>query len=75
LANKRLVEAFASEAKFPAERVAMHMERYANTSAAGTLVLLAEDLADGVAGLNRGDLVLFAVIGAGVRWGVQLVRL
>ena len=52
----------------------MHMERYANTSAAGTLILLAEDLADGVVGLSRGDLVLFAAIGAGVHWGAQLVR-
>ena len=74
-ANKRLVEGFAREAKLPIERVAMHMDRYGNTSAAGTLILLAEDLAGGMVKLGRGDLVLFAAIGAGVHWGAQLVRL
>jgi 3-oxoacyl-[acyl-carrier-protein] synthase III len=74
-ANKRLVEGFAHEAKLPAERLAMHMERYGNTSAAATLILLAEDLAGGVVSLGRGDVVLFAAIGAGVHWGAQLVRL
>lgn len=71
-ANKRLVEAFAADARVSREKVAMHMDRYGNTSAAGTLILLAEDLADGVVRLGRGDLVLF---GAGVHYGGPLVRL
>jgi 3-oxoacyl-[acyl-carrier-protein] synthase III len=74
-ANKRLVEGFAEQAGLPCERVAMHMDRYGNTSAAGTLILLAEDLADGNVRLGSGDLVLFAAIGAGVHYGGQLVRL
>lgn len=74
-ANKRLVEGFAEQAGLPRERVAMHMDRYGNTSAAGTLILLAEDLADGNVHLGSGDLVLFAAIGAGVHYGGQLVRL
>jgi 3-oxoacyl-[acyl-carrier-protein] synthase III len=74
-ANKRLVEGFAQAAGLPRERLAMHMDRYGNTSAAGTLILLAEDLADGVVQLGSGDLVLFAAIGAGVHYGAQLVRL
>jgi 3-oxoacyl-[acyl-carrier-protein] synthase-3 len=74
-ANKRLVEGFADSAGLPRERLAMHMDRYGNTSAAGTLILLAEDLADGVMQLGSGELVLFAAIGAGVHYGAQLVRL
>jgi 3-oxoacyl-[acyl-carrier-protein] synthase III len=74
-ANKRLVEGFAEAAGLLRERLAMHMDRYGNTSAAGTLILLAEDLADGVVQLGSGELVLFAAIGAGVHYGAQLVRL
>jgi 3-oxoacyl-[acyl-carrier-protein] synthase-3 len=74
-ANKRLVEGFAEAAGLPQERLAMHMDHYGNTSAAGTLILLAEDLAEGVVQLGSGDLVLFAAIGAGVHFGAQLVRL
>jgi 3-oxoacyl-(acyl-carrier-protein) synthase III len=74
-ANKRLVEGFAEQAGLPREKLAMHMDRYGNTSAAGTLILLAEDLADGVVRLGSGDLVQFAAIGAGVHYGGQLVRL
>lgn len=74
-ANKRLVEGFAIEAGIPLGRLAMHMERYGNISAAGTLVLLAEDLESGVARLGSGQLVLFAAIGAGVHYGAHLVRL
>lgn len=74
-ANKLLVEGFVKAAKLPRDRVAMHMDRYGNTSAAGTLILLAEDLAAGVVGIGRGDLVLFAAIGAGVHYAAQLVRL
>jgi 3-oxoacyl-[acyl-carrier-protein] synthase III len=74
-ATKRLVQAFADDAGMNPEKVAMHMDRYGNTSAAGTLILLAEDLANGLVRLGRGDLVLFAAIGAGVHYGGQLVRL
>jgi 3-oxoacyl-[acyl-carrier-protein] synthase-3 len=50
------------------------MDHYGNTSA-GTLILLAEDRADGVVQLGSGELALFAAIGAGVHYGAQLVRL
>ena len=49
----------------PLERLAMHMARYGNISAAGTLVLLAEDIESGAVELGSGQLVLFAAIGAG----------
>lgn len=74
-ANRRLVEAFAAAAGFPADKVAMHMHRYGNMSAAGTLVLLSEDLAEGKVAIGGGQLALFAAIGAGVHYAGHVVRL
>lgn len=74
-ANKRLVEAFARSIGLPMDRLAMHMDRYGNVSAAGTLILLAEDVADGTVSLGGGQLVLFAAIGAGSHYAGHLVRL
>ena len=73
--NKRLMDGFVERAGLPAERVACHVERHGNTSAAGMLILLAEDLERGNVKMGSGDLVLFAAIGANVQFGAQLVRL
>jgi 3-oxoacyl-[acyl-carrier-protein] synthase III len=73
--NKRLMDSFVEREALPKERVACHVERHGNTSAAGMLILLAEDLENGVVEMGRGDLVLFAAIGANVNYGAQLVRL
>ena len=73
--NKRVLDAFAATAGLPPERVASHVQRYGNTSAAGKLILLAEDVQNGTVGLGRGDLILIAAIGANVHYGAQLVRL
>jgi 3-oxoacyl-[acyl-carrier-protein] synthase III len=73
--NKRLMEYFIQGAELPADRVAMNVHRYGNTSAAGMFILLAEDLESGRVRLGSGDLVLVAAVGAGVHYGAQLVRL
>ncbi len=73
--NRRLMEFFIQGAGLPAERVAMNVHRYGNTSAAGMLILLAEDLESGRVRLGSGDLVLVAAVGASVHYGAQLVRL
>jgi 3-oxoacyl-[acyl-carrier-protein] synthase III len=73
--NKRLMDSFVEREALPRERVACHVERHGNTSAAGMLILLAEDLRDGAVEMGRGDLVLLAAIGANVNYGAQLVRL
>ncbi len=74
-ANKRLVESFAASMDIPEHKLAMHMERYGNTSAAGTLILLAEDVRNGVVKLGSGDLILMAAIGAGAQSAAHLIRL
>lgn len=73
--NKRLMDRFIESAGIPPEKVAAHVDRYGNTSAAGMLTLLAEDVAEGVVKLGSGDLVLVAAVGANVHYGAQLVRL
>jgi 3-oxoacyl-[acyl-carrier-protein] synthase III len=74
-ANKRVLEAFIAEAGIPADRVAMHMERYGNMVTAGTLVLLAEDVREGKVKLGSGELVLMAAIGAGTQCAAHVIRL
>ncbi|HSK75247.1 MAG TPA: ketoacyl-ACP synthase III [Thermoanaerobaculia bacterium] len=73
--NKRVMDSFVEEAGLPADRVAHNVERYGNTSAAGMLILLAEDLEAGVVELGSGELVVIAAVGANVHYGAQLVRL
>jgi 3-oxoacyl-[acyl-carrier-protein] synthase III len=73
--NKRLMDAFVEREALPKERVACHVDRHGNTSAAGMLILLDEDLRDGTVEMGSGDLVLLAAIGANVNYGAQLVRL
>lgn len=73
--NKRLLDHFVSDVGLPADRVACNVDRYGNTSAAGMLVLLAEDLEAGAVSLGSGDLVMIAAVGANVQYGAQLVRL
>ena len=73
--NKRLLDHFVADMGLPADRVACNVDHYGNTSAAGMLVLLAEDLEAGVVSLGSGDLVMIAAVGANVHYGAQLVRL
>jgi len=73
--NKRVLDAFTEQAGLAPERVASNVARCGNTSAAGMLILLAEDLEDGTVALGRGDVVLIAAIGANVHYGAQLIRL
>jgi len=73
--NKRVMDAFVSRAGLPADAVACNVDRYGNTSAAGMLILLAEDLESGRVRLGGGDLVLVAAVGANVHYGAQLIRL
>jgi 3-oxoacyl-[acyl-carrier-protein] synthase III len=73
--NRRLMDRFIEDLGLPPDRVACHVDRYGNTSAAGMMTLLAEDLAEGVVRLGSGDLVLVAAVGANVHYGAQLVRL
>jgi 3-oxoacyl-[acyl-carrier-protein] synthase-3 len=71
-ANKRIITAAGDRLGIPAERVMINIERYGNTTA-GTLPLATRDaIAEGR--LKKGDIVLFAAVGAGYTVGASLWR-
>jgi 3-oxoacyl-[acyl-carrier-protein] synthase-3 len=71
-ANKRIITAAGDRLGIPESRVMINIDRYGNTTAA-TLPLAARDaIAEGR--LKKGDLVLFAVVGAGYTVGASLWR-
>ncbi|MCY1059143.1 3-oxoacyl-[acyl-carrier-protein] synthase III C-terminal domain-containing protein [Nannocystis sp. SCPEA4] len=73
--NQRLLEHFAASMGMRPDQLASNVARHGNTSSAGMLILLAEDIERGAVALGSGDLVAFAAIGAGAHVGAQLVRL
>jgi 3-oxoacyl-[acyl-carrier-protein] synthase-3 len=70
-ANFHLLKGFSRELGLPEEKVAVNVDKYGNTSAAATLILYDEDRRAGL--VKKGDLVLFAAIGAGAHFGGALV--
>jgi 3-oxoacyl-[acyl-carrier-protein] synthase-3 len=71
-ANKRIILATAERLGLPMEKVMMNIGRYGNTTA-GTIPLATRDaIAEGR--LKKGDLVLFAAVGAGYTVGASLWR-
>ena len=71
-ANLRIISAAADRLGLPAEKVVVNIDKYGNTTA-GTIPLATRDaIADGR--LKKGDLVLFAAVGAGFTVGVNLWR-
>jgi 3-oxoacyl-[acyl-carrier-protein] synthase-3 len=71
-ANKRIIRAAGERLGIPEERVMVNIDRYGNTTA-GTLPLATRD-AITQGRLKKGDLVLFAVVGAGYTVGASLWR-
>lgn len=71
-ANKRIITATAERLGLPEERVIINLDKYGNTTA-GTIPLATHDaIAQGR--LKKGDLVLFAAVGAGYTAGASLWR-
>jgi len=70
-ANARIVEATAVALGLPRERVALNVDRVANTSAASVPLALADAERDGL--LRPGATVLLAAFGAGFVWGAGIV--
>ena len=71
-ANQRILDAVAERLCVPHERVASVLARYGNTTGATLPLALDAALAEGK--IKRGDLVVFAAVGAGFTSGATLVR-
>ncbi|HEY4097526.1 MAG TPA: 3-oxoacyl-[acyl-carrier-protein] synthase III C-terminal domain-containing protein, partial [Baekduia sp.] len=70
-ANSRILEAAASELGVPHEKVAINVDRVANTSSASIPLALAQAEHDGL--LQPGATVALAAFGAGFVWGAGIV--
>lgn len=71
-ANRRIITAAAERLGIPCERVLINIDRYGNTTAA-TIPLATQD-AITKGKLKKGDIVLFAAVGAGFTVGANLWR-
>jgi 3-oxoacyl-[acyl-carrier-protein] synthase-3 len=72
-ANDRINRAVRDALKIPAEKYPSNIARYGNTSAATIGILTDELRREGR--VREGDMVCFLGIGAGLNWGVVLMRL
>lgn len=70
--NLRIIESACEKLGLPPERVAVNIDRCANTSAASIPLALAEVRGEGR--VRPGDWVLLAGFGAGLTWGTALLR-
>ena len=71
-ANIRIIKAAGDRLGIPPEKVMVNIQRYGNTTA-GTLPLATRDaISEGR--LKKGDIVLFAAVGAGYTVGASLWR-
>ena len=71
-ANRRIITASAERLGLPMEKVLINIDRYGNTTA-GTIPLATRDALE-QGRLKKGDLVMFAAVGAGYTVGASLWR-
>src|SRR5437899_1025078 len=71
-ANRRIIAATAERLGLPFDKIIVNIDRYGNTTA-GTIPLATRD-ALSAGRLTKGDLVLFAAVGAGYTVGAALWR-
>lgn len=71
-ANLRIIEATANRINFPMEKVAINVDKYANTSSASIPIALDELAREGK--IERGDIILMAAFGAGLTSGAVLIK-
>lgn len=71
-ANRRIITAVAERLGIPCDRVMINIDRYGNTTAATIPLATRDAIAEGK--LKKGDVVLFAAVGAGFTVGANLWR-
>ena len=71
-ANRRIIDAVAERLGATAEQLFINLDRYGNTSAASVAIALDEAVASGK--IQRGDLIMMVVFGAGLTWGAAVIE-
>jgi 3-oxoacyl-[acyl-carrier-protein] synthase-3 len=71
-ANRRIIDMVGERLGATTEQLFVNLHRYGNTSAASVAIALDEAVAAGK--IQRGDLVLMVVFGAGLTWGAAIIE-
>jgi 3-oxoacyl-[acyl-carrier-protein] synthase III len=71
-ANRRIVDAVGDRLQVKPEQVFVNLDKYGNTSAASVAIALDEAVSQGR--IQRGDLVLLVVFGAGFTWAAAVIE-
>ncbi|HEX7654358.1 MAG TPA: beta-ketoacyl-ACP synthase III [Verrucomicrobiae bacterium] len=71
-ANQRIISAVGERLNCTADQVFVNLHKYGNTSAASVAIALDEAVSSGR--IQRGDLVLLVVFGAGLTWGAAVIE-
>src|SRR6184192_2537616 len=71
-ANRRIIDAVGERLGVKPEQVFVNLEKYGNTSAASVAIALDEAVRSGR--IQRGDLVLMIVFGAGLTWAAAVIE-
>jgi 3-oxoacyl-[acyl-carrier-protein] synthase-3 len=71
-ANRRIIDAVGDRLGVSPDQIFVNLDRYGNTSAASVAIALDEAVEKGR--LQRGDLVLMVVFGAGLTWAAAVIE-
>ena len=71
-ANQRIISAVGERLGTTEEQLFVNLHKYGNTSAASVAIALDEAVASGK--IERGDLILLVVFGAGLTWGAAVIE-
>ena len=71
-ANRRIIDAVGERLGATPEQWFINLDRYGNTSAASVAIALDEAVSSGK--IQRGDLILMMVFGAGLTWGAAVIE-
>ena len=71
-ANRRIIDAVSERLGARPDQVFINLDRYGNTSAASVAIAL--DEAVELRNIQRGDLILLVVFGAGLTWGAAVIE-
>ena len=71
-ANRRIIDAVGERLGATPEQLFINLHKYGNTSAASVAIALEEAVQTGR--IQRGDLILLVVFGAGLTWGAAVIE-
>jgi 3-oxoacyl-[acyl-carrier-protein] synthase-3 len=71
-ANRRIIDAVAERLGAKPEQMFINLDKYGNTSAASVAIALDEAVESGQ--VQRGELILLVVFGAGLTWGAAVIE-